>query len=99
MFTYKDELATDNAGEKKYDATSIYELQELLRYRLMRIKNKEEKNSLRKIGLEINVSHTYLADFRDGKAVCMNIMNRLAHYFGYRYVIENYEEEKLDLIQ
>lgn len=80
---------------KKYDAESIYELQSILRGRLVKIKNKEEKNSLRKIGLEINVSHTYLAEFRDGKAVSMNIMNRLAAYFSYKYRVENYDESKL----
>lgn len=100
MFSYETKTeVNENIVEKQFDAESIYELQDLLRSRLIRIKNKEEKNSLRKIGSEIDVSHTYLADFRDGKSVSMNIMNRLAHYFGYHYKIENYEEEKLNTVQ
>jgi hypothetical protein len=74
-----------------YHATSMAELQALLRKRLKAIQTKEISGSLRKIGREINVSHTYLAKFRDGKAICMNIMNNLANHFGYRYFIENYK--------
>ena len=91
-FDHHQERGDESVNESKFDANSFYELQELLRERLMKIKRKEEKDSLRKIGLEINVSHTHLAGFRDGKNVNMHILNRLAHYFGYRYRIENYEE-------
>lgn len=81
---------TQQTSLEHYDATSMAELQALLRKRLKAIQTKEVSGSLRKIGREINVSHTYLAKFRDGKAICMNIMNNLANHFEYRYFIENY---------
>lgn len=80
---------------RTYDATSIIELQSLLRKRLKDIQDKKVKGSLRAIGSQINVSHTYLGKFRDGDNVCMNIMNRLANHFGYRYYLENYDEDEL----
>ena len=82
------------ATQSDYDAHSIHELQALLRSRLIAIKGKPELGSLRSIGLEIGVSHTWLGDFRDGKSVGINIMNRLANYFSIRYHIENYHEDK-----
>ncbi|MEE8056587.1 MAG: hypothetical protein V3T17_01945 [Pseudomonadales bacterium] len=82
--------------QKKPDAEGIRELQTLLRERLRAIKNREIPGSLRKIGREINISHTYLTEFRDGKPVSMNIMNRLANHFGYRYLIGNYSESDIE---
>lgn len=75
-----------------HDATSMVELQALLRNRLQHLKDGE---SLRAIGHAISVSHTYLSQLRDGRTVNMHILNRLANYFGYRYYLENYDEDDL----
>ena len=80
---------------QQYDAVGLSELQSLLRRRLQAIKNKEVKGSLRKIGRDIQVSHTYLAEFRDGKPICMSIMNRLANHFQLRYFVENYNDDEV----
>ncbi|MEE8059608.1 MAG: hypothetical protein V3T17_17505 [Pseudomonadales bacterium] len=94
-------MDNDNLPEPEtvvnYDATNIAKLGSLLRNHLLAIKLKTEPGSLRKIGREINISHTYLSEFRDGKAISLNIMNRLANHFGYRYYIENYVEDGNDM--
>ncbi|MBI3773379.1 MAG: hypothetical protein HY272_11850 [Gammaproteobacteria bacterium] len=84
----------------QYDAIGMEALAELLRNELIRIHDREDGiDSINKLSARINVSRAYLAKFRDGGMVCMNIMNRIAWAFNIKYMIENYEDQKLTRIE
>ena len=79
----------------QYDVLGMHELSERLREELKNIHMREDEiNSINKLSAKINVSRAYLARFRDGDMVCMNIMNRIASAFNIRYLIENYDDPK-----
>ena len=79
----------------KYDVVGMDNLVALLRNELMNIQHRTDGiDSINKLASKINVSRTYLSNFRDGRMVCMNIMNRLATIFNIRYLIENYTDQE-----
>ena len=79
----------------KYDVIGMDNLVVLLRKELMNIQHRTDGiDSLNKLSIKINVSRTYLSNFRDGRMVCMNIMNRLATIFNIRYLVENYTDQE-----
>ena len=79
----------------KYDVIGMDNLVALLRNELMNIQYRTDGiDSINKLSTEINVSRTYLSNFRDGRMVCMNIMNRLATVFNIRYLVENYTDQE-----
>ncbi len=79
----------------KYDVIGMDNLIILLRNELINIhKRTDGIDSINKLAIKINVSRTYLSNFRDGRMVCMNIMNRLADAFNIRYLIENYADHE-----
>lgn len=79
----------------KYDVTGMDNLVSLLRNELINIhKRTDGIDSINKLSAKINVSRTYLSNFRDGRMVCMNVMNRLAAAFNIRYLIENYTDHE-----
>lgn len=83
----------------EYDVIGMETLVARLRAELKSIHNRKDGlDSINKLSAKIQVSRTYLAKFRDGGSVCMNIMNRLAEAFQIRYLIENYEDPKKTLI-
>ncbi|MBL1260328.1 MAG: hypothetical protein COB33_007345 [Thiotrichaceae bacterium] len=84
----------------QYDVISMNALVDRLRHDLKTIHQRtDELDSIKKLSLKINVSRSYLAKFRDGGMVCMNIMNRIAKAFGIRYMIENYSSDNEGLIE
>lgn len=84
----------------QYDAIGMNDLVERLRHELKTIHTRENGfNSINKLSSKIKVSRSYLARFRDGEAVCMNIMNRIASAFGIRYLVENYDEQNKLIIE
>jgi hypothetical protein len=79
----------------KYDVIGMDNLVALLRNELINIQYRTDGiDSINKLSAKINVSRTYLSNFRDGRMVCMNIMNRLATAFNIRYLVENYTEQE-----
>jgi len=75
------------------DVFGMTALVDRLRHELRHIRKRNDPtNSLTTLSNKINVSRTYLTQFRDGGMVCMNIMNRLASEFKIRYMIENYQD-------
>ena len=79
----------------KYDVIGMDNLVALLRNELINIHERTDGiDSINKLAAKINVSRTYLSNFRDGRMVCMNIMNRLAAAFNIRYLIENYTDHE-----
>ncbi len=79
----------------KYDVIGMDNLIALLRHELIHIHERTDGiDSIKKLAAKINVSRTYLSNFRDGRMVCMNIMNRLAAIFNIRYLIENYTDQE-----
>ncbi len=79
----------------KYDVIGMDNLVSLLRHELINIHERTDGiDSINKLAAKINVSRTYLSNFRDGRMVCMNIMNRLAAAFDIRYLIENYTDHE-----
>lgn len=79
----------------KYDVIGMDSLVSLLRNELINIhKRTDGIDSINKLAAKINVSRTYLSNFRDGRMVCMNIMNRLAAAFNIDYLIENYTDHE-----
>lgn len=79
----------------EYDVIGMDQLVGRLRDELKRISDRTDGlNSLNKLSAKTGISRTYLAKFRDGGSVCMNIMNRIAREFQVRYLIENYEDNK-----
>jgi hypothetical protein len=83
-----------------YDVIGMNDLVERLRHELQMIHGRNDGlNSINKLSAKINVSRAYLARFRDGDMVCMNIMNRIANAFGIRYMIENYDDPKNFVIE
>ncbi len=76
-----------------YDVIGIEALEERLRMELMNIHGRDDDlNSINKLSAYTGISRTYLARFRDGDSVSMNVMNRIASAFGICYLIGNYEE-------
>ncbi len=83
-----------------YDVIGMESLVERLRHELKHIHERQDGlDSINKLSIKINVSRTYLAKFRDGGMVCMNIMNRVADAFHVRYLVENYEDQKGSLTE
>lgn len=83
----------------QYDVVGMEALVDRLRYELKNIHMRTDGlNSINKLSMKVRVSRTYLAKFRDGGMVCMNIMNRIAAAFSIRYLIENYEDPKHAMI-
>lgn len=83
-----------------YDVIGMEPLVECLRHELKHIhERKDGLDSINKLSTKIRVSRTYLAKFRDGSMVCMNIMNRIAEAFNIRYLIANYDDKKSSLIE
>ncbi len=75
----------------KHDVIGFNALGDRLRHELRNIGDRTDGlNSINKVHQETKVSRAYLQEFRDGKAVCMNIMNRLAIAFDIQYAVENY---------
>lgn len=82
----------------QYDVVGMNALVERLRHEIQIIHTRTDGlNSINKLSAHIHVSRSYLAKFRDGGTVGMNIMNRIAGAFQLRYVIDNYEDEVLSL--
>ncbi|HFE38494.1 MAG TPA: hypothetical protein ENK06_08805 [Gammaproteobacteria bacterium] len=80
----------------QYDVVGMDALVDRLRHELQVIHTRDDElNSINKLSAHIQVSRTYLAKFRDGGAVGMNIMNRIAGAFQIRYIIENYDDPVL----
>ena len=79
----------------KYDVIGMNSLVALLRHELIHIHARTDGiDSINKLATKINVSRAYLSNFRDGRMVCMNIMNRLAAAFNIRYLIDNYTDHE-----
>lgn len=79
----------------KYDVIGMDNLVSMLRNELINIHERTDGiDSINKLAAKINVSRTYLSNFRDGRMVCMNIMNRLAAAFDIRYLIDNYTDHE-----
>ena len=84
----------------QYDVIGMDALVERLRDELRMIHQRTDGlDSINKLSARIRVSRSYLAKFRDGGMVCMNIMNRIAQAFQITYMIENYQDPKLDMIR
>ncbi len=82
-------------GLPKYDVIGMDNLVEHLRKELINInERKDGVDSINKLSIKTNVSRTHLSNFRDGRMVCMNIMNRLSTAFNIRYLIENYKDHE-----
>ncbi len=82
-------------GLPKYDVIGMDNLVEHLRKELIYINERKDGiDSINKLSIKTNVSRTHLSNFRDGRMVCMNIMNRLSTAFNIRYLIENYKDHE-----
>ncbi|MCF6258960.1 MAG: hypothetical protein L3J98_02170 [Gammaproteobacteria bacterium] len=85
-------------GLPKYDVVGMDNLVERLRKELTNINERKDGiDSINKLSMKINVSRTHLSNFRDGRMVCMNIMNRLTTAFNIRYLIENYKDHESNI--
>ncbi len=76
---------------KDFDVVSLPDLVVLLRQKLS-----AKDINIVVLADSIGCSKSFLYDFRNGKAVCMDILNRLANYFRIKYFITNYEPKDLD---
>ncbi|MGH1542588.1 MAG: hypothetical protein ACRBHB_19350 [Arenicella sp.] len=74
----------------------VAELVSVLRVRLQ---EDTRNRKLRKTASAIDVSHPWLAKFRDGHAVCMGIINSLATHYGVKYQISNFDPEELSVVE
>ncbi len=84
----------------QYDVVGMQALVERLRDELRTIHTRDDGlNSINKLSARIHISRSYLATFRDGGMVGMNIMNRIAGAFKIRYVIDNYEDPSPLLVE
>ncbi len=78
-----------------YQAVGMENLVDQLRHELKNIKYRNDGlNSINKLSATINVSRAWISKFRDGNAVCMNVMNRIACAFGISFVIDNYRDDE-----
>ena len=91
--SFESSYKSNNGGQN--DCYGISELVKILRARL---REDTQNRNLRKTAAAIEVSHPWLAKFRDGHAVCMGIINALATHYGIRYQISNFDPEELQSV-
>lgn len=76
---------------KAFDVTTLPDLVLLLRKKL----NNKQTNIVL-LADRMGCSKSFLYEFRNGKAVCMDILNHLANHFQIKYVITNFDPDKLN---
>lgn len=82
----------------EYHAVGVDELEEQLREKITKftsssniINGRKRKGSYRMLAEYTDISQAYIHQFhREKRAICITNMNKLANYFGVKYVVSNF---------
>ncbi len=91
-------MGRQHTAVKSEAVTEIDSLPGLVEELRLRLQVDTNFRRLRKTGAAIDISHVWLIRFRDGRAVCMDVMNRLANHYGINYQIRNFDPKSLENI-
>ncbi|AEF53416.1 helix-turn-helix domain-containing protein [Marinomonas posidonica] len=91
-------VSFDLSTATQYDAVGVDKLEEQLREKITEftsssriINGRKRKGSYRLLAEYTDISHAYIHQFHSEKrAICITNMNKLANYFGVKYIVSNF---------
>lgn len=85
-----------NTG-RSHTIEPITDIKELVRTLRNEVRISSENRQLRETAKNIGVDHSWLSRFKDGAAICMRVMEKLANYYEIPYEIKNFNN--VDLLE